>query len=86
LVSSYLVMLYLYRPWKLIGLIFFRTERNTTIKRFEIQSLRPKVIIKPFYGRNLSVFIMFVPVPGRPFKPSLMFVGKDRSLAYSGEQ
>jgi hypothetical protein len=32
---------------------------------------------KTYYGRNL---IMLVFVPGKPFQPSLVFLGKVRSL------
>ncbi len=36
---------------------------------------------KTFYGRKLRLFIISKSVvPGKPFQPSLIFVGKDRGL------
>ncbi len=35
-----------------------------------------------FYGRNLQIFVVFV--HGKPFQPSLMFVGEVRSLPQRG--
>ncbi len=31
-----------------------------------------------FYGHNFQIFVARVFVPGKPFRPSLMFVGKAR--------
>jgi len=37
--------------------------------------------LKTFYARNLGVFVLkWCFFPDRPFQPSLMFVGKARSL------
>ncbi len=36
---------------------------------------------KTFYGRNLRIFVISrVFAPGKPFQPSLIFVGKARGL------
>ncbi len=41
---------------------------------------------KTFYGCNLRILLLrvFVPVPGKSFQPSLMFVGKARSPLKNG--
>ncbi len=40
-------------------------------------------LYKDFYDRNLQMFLTAkVFVPGRPFLPSLIFVGKTRSQCY----
>jgi hypothetical protein len=36
------------------------------------------------YIRNLRIFILSYFIPEKPFQPSLMFVGKARSLLGSG--
>jgi hypothetical protein len=38
---------------------------------------------KTFYGRNFRIFVISY-CNGKPFQPSLMFVGKARSLPQSG--
>jgi hypothetical protein len=40
---------------------------------------------KMFYGSKLQIFVIsLVLVPGKLFQPSLMFVGKARTLPWSG--
>ncbi len=41
-------------------------------------------MLQNFYNHNLQNFVISLSVPGKPFQPSLMFVGKARSLPYGG--
>jgi hypothetical protein len=39
---------------------------------------------KTFYVRNFRIFVIGYNVLGRPFQPSLMFMGKAKAEAYPG--
>ena len=40
---------------------------------------------KTFYGHDLRIFVLSMCVlPGKPFQPSLLFMGEARGLPYSG--
>jgi hypothetical protein len=50
-------------------------------KKKSLITLTPGQCYKTFYSRKLGLFILSRAfVPGQPFQPSLMFVGKSRSL------
>jgi hypothetical protein len=59
---------------------FFQSKKSHWIGSWPGHS-----IIKTFYGRNLIILLSYISVfRGRPFQFSLTFVGKARSLPWSG--
>ncbi len=61
-------------------------EQNNTIHKALITFVKKFYVLvkgqsyETFYGRNLQIFVARVFVPGKPFQPCLMFVGKARGL------